>query len=59
MSFDISKIDTQDVVNANKMLRSAHFRCLLTIFVLIRNNFSVSYENFSLSPRQIHLLIQA
>lgn len=33
MSFDISKIDTQDVVNANKMLRSAHFRCLLTTFV--------------------------
>ena len=46
MSFDISKIDTQDVVNANKMLRSAHFRCLLTIFVLIRNIFSVSYEIF-------------
>ena len=25
MSFDISKIDTQDVVNANKMLRISTF----------------------------------
>lgn len=41
MSFDISKIDTQDVVNADKMLRSAHFRYLLTTFALIRNIFVV------------------
>ena len=33
MSFDISKIDTQDVVNANKMLRNStnavnkHLKC--------------------------------
>ena len=42
MLFDISKIDTQDVVNAIKMLRSAHFRYLLTTFVLIRNIFGRS-----------------
>ena len=59
MSFDISKIDTQDVVNANKMLRISTLRCLLTAFVLIRNIFSVSYENFSLSLSLIHLSIQA
>ncbi len=39
MSFDISKIDTQDVVNAIKMLRISILRCLLATFVLIRNIF--------------------
>ena len=37
MSFDISKIDTQDVVNAIKMYVSAYFRCLLTTFFAVRN----------------------
>ena len=38
MSFNISKIDTQDVVNANKMLRYQQrlYRCLLTTIVLIQ-----------------------
>ncbi len=40
MLFDISKIDTQDVVNAIKMLRISILRCLLTTFVLIRNIFA-------------------
>lgn len=48
MSFDISKIDTQDVVNANKMLRSAHFRYLLTTFVLIRNIFAVRNSEYNI-----------
>ena len=39
MSFDISKIDMQDVVMLIKCYVSAHFRCLLTTFVLIRKIF--------------------
>ena len=39
MPFDISKIDTQDVANAIRMLRISMLRCLLTTFVLICNIF--------------------
>ena len=43
MSFDISKIDTQDVVNANKMLRisinvvNKYLKCAIRNIFVVRN----------------------
>ena len=60
MSFDISKIDTQNVVNANKMLRistnvvNKYLKCADTQHFL-----PVSYKSFSLSPAPNTSFIQA